>query len=1402
MAYDLGRASGVITINVDAALASYAAVREAHAETMTQMGQVQKTAKTVGLGLLGIGAAALFGFGEAVKQAASFQKELSYFGAVTGATKEEIDAVGKSVLKIDATTGVGIAQVTDAFVQLGKSGVSAEDIISGVGQATVDLARAAGISAVDSADIITQTLHAFDLGAKDAEHVADVIAGAANASTIDVTELAAGLKYAGQTAHAMHISFSDLADTIAYLGNVGIRGTTAGTSLRMMLVRLTGTSGPAIAEMQKLGLVTEDGGNKFFTATGRAKDMASIAQVLQNAFNGVYSTGKKLTDEEKVRAAEIIFGNRAMSAAIALAKGGKVAIEAMNLEVSKVTAYQVMEARMDNVSGAIQRFKVALQIAAVEAGNPFQKPIQTLIQFLTMLVTAFNNLPQPIKTALASLLLIVGVLATLGGAFVLAIGFLAKLRMAFAQAGQLGAFLRGLGEADIELKLVGDQAEATAAKVVAANEAMNASSVGPARGANGQFVSKAASGAEEGEAVAGEAEVAGGAVEEGLGGATVAAEGLGAALGPVGIALGVIATVGAAIWYITSKGARQAREDVQAYTSTLADSTNNISTIRGKLVALNEAQQAVTKGFLVNVSHGGASFGDFEAYGAKLSEYNKEIQTQQDKLNSTTSTVSTLSKAYGINANQVQALAAANNIDLTKGLGASGEAFATALEAARASHHPMQQAVSDVVAFGSAAASSADDVNALTSAFASLTGDVIDADDAHNQFLDGIDALDAALKKSGGSMRSNNALARASREAFNGAAKQAGSWAEAEAKLPGGAGKAIRALTEEIKVLKAHSDGSKYAEKIVRDLNKTLITIKDAAKQGSDGLNKSKNDVDKSLEQMAATARKKLDPKNIGAYDKGHKTGEDWGHGDAKGIADTAGEIASAARGVVDGATTAAEEEQDSNSPAKKVIPVGHDWGGGFALGIMQSVKVIVAAARHAAREATKAAAKEVQKGIAASVAPEVTDPTLLAGSLKQDYLSAVSKTAKSTQLDKVTKSATKSLDKLKDIDRQRSQELQKQAKAANSVQGAIEKLNKKPINATTVDAAKQYAKHLEEVASKAHSAEEQLSSGNAKKAAEKNAEALSAEAKAATNAADKIDHKYTLLEKHAEAAQQKAKKASDAANAMAKNAQEKAQAAAQALVSAVQSEVDDLTSEISDMQSTFASDIRGSDNIQSIWEELLGEGTATTSNLQGRLDEVQASVERFADDLKKLAGMGASSDLLEQIAGMGPDEGDMLAQQLISAGTGSVSQLNSTLSTIDSYVQSTADDLTKNFYGAGVDALSQFIKGLESQFPELKKALDAVLAELQGALDPTAVKTNTVATATKALTGTGIVASTAAPTKVGAGAFGAAGALVASGGSTKITTINMGPTYNPAPEPSSVTVARRLRTLAAIGPW
>lgn len=1385
-AYDLGRASGIITINVDAALASYAKVRAAHAETMTTMGQVQKTARTVGLGLVGIGAAALFGFGEAVKAAASFQKELSYYGAVTGSTKEQIEAVGKAALDIDKTTGIGIAAVTDAFVQLGKSGVSAEDIIGGVGQATVDLARAAGISATDSANIIVQTMHAFGLGAKSAEHVADVLAGAANASTIDITELAAGLKYAGQSAAVLHIPFEDLAATIAYLGNVGIRGTTAGTSLRMMLTSLGGRTGPAIEALKELNIITADGSNKFFTLQGRAKSMAQIAQVLQKSFQG-------LTDKEKVHYAQEIFGNRAMSAAIALARGGKVAIQAMSLEISKVTAYDVMRQRMDNLSGAVQRFKVALQIAAIESGNPFQKPLQNMVEFLTMVINAFNGLPQPVKTAIATLLLVVGVLATLAGGFILLIGFLAKLKASFASASELGAFLRNLGVADVELKAVGDQAEATAAKVVAANEAMNASSAGPARGANGRFVSKGAA-AGEGEAVAGEAEAAGTAAEEGLVGATGAAEGLSMSLGPIGIALGAIATIGAAVWYISSRGAQKAKEAVDGYANALEDSTNNIDVQRAKLVDLSKAQQKAQLTFLQGIKKNGGNvdFGDLQKYAAANSEYTKQIDAQQDKLNSTRETVDTLSKAYGLNYNQVQALAQANNIDLSKGLGASGEAFASALEAAKESHQPMVQAKDDMVAFGSAAASADDDVKALTASFAELTGNALDADDAHIQFKNDTLALEKALKKSGNTIVGNGSKALAARSAFNQLAKDTGSWAEAEAKLPGGVRKATAALKDSIKVLKANSDGSAHAKAVIKDLEKTLHTITGTSKAAGDGLTKGAAAGATKMGKIVGKAIKDLGGHTNAnaAKTSGAGVGKDFDSGTAGGITDNTPIIQKAAASAIRAAVQAAKDAQDSSSPSKVMHKVGGDWGIGYAGGILESIKLIVSAAKKAAHEAI-VAAREVQKGIAAAVAPDETDPNVLKKQLKHSYLVAVSKQTSANQLDKVTKSATKSLDKLKSIDGKRSKELLKSAKAAGSVSAAIDHLNKRPINATTVDAAKEYAKAL-------HAAAEQMPSGKAKTAFEK-------EAEAASHAADKISHKWDQVERQAERVQTKAKNASDKADQAAQNAASKAQAMAQALVGVVQGEIDDFTSQIADFQQTISQGLSQGTDIQSIWSALTDDGGAggTVQNLQGQLDTVEDSVRQFGQDLQGLAKMGASQDLLTQIAGMGPTQGDVLAKQLLAAGSSSVGKLNDTLTTIDQYVDKTTSSLSKGYFGAGEDSMAQFIKGLEKKFPELKKALKQLLKILQGSLDFSQAVTATDTKTSKAVAAAKITSAVAAPAVATKAASTAkiASSQVATDNS-KIVTVNMGDTYNPVPETSTTTAARRMRTLAAIGPW
>lgn len=120
---------------------------------------------------------------------------------------------------------------------------------------------------------------------------------------------------------------------------------------------------------------------------------------------------------------------------------------------------------------------------------------------------------------------------------------------------------------------------------------------------------------------------------------------------------------------------------------------------------------------------------------------------------------------------------------------------------------------------------------------------------------------------------------------------------------------------------------------------------------------------------------------------------------------------------------------------------------------------------------------------------------------------------------------------------------------------------------------------------------------------------------------------------------------------------------------------------------------------------------------LQINLADRLAAVKKFAADLKALAAAGASKDLLAQVAGMGPDQGDQLAQQLITGGSDAIKGVSDQMKQISDAAQSGADVLTKQFYGPGASAIDQLIAGMESQFPKLRKVLAAIAAEVATAM-------------------------------------------------------------------------------------
>jgi TP901 family phage tail tape measure protein len=394
--YDLGTARGNIEVSASTLSRAIAAL------------------DTMGNKMLLVGVAAGALFVGAIKSAADFQSEMSRFGAVSNATKDQLDAVSKKALQLGRDSAYGATEVARAFSELAYAGASAKEIVNGLGDATVYLAAAGEIPLEDASRTLINTMRQFHIPAKGAVDIANELARAANASTIDIADLNTSLRYAGPVAAVMGIKFRDVAQALAILGNEGIRGSTAGTSLRGVMLGLTAISAPAKEALHTLGLDTNEVGNNFYTAQGKMRSFKEISELLRGAMgdlgkqvfnaNGTLKSHKEitdllnsstvsLTDKTKLEAFAHLFQRRAMASAFALAHDGAKAFDDLSKSQQyNTTAQELMRKKLDNLKGSFKILKSSIETMLIVFGTPFLGVLKQVTDALRDLTNWFAEL--------------------------------------------------------------------------------------------------------------------------------------------------------------------------------------------------------------------------------------------------------------------------------------------------------------------------------------------------------------------------------------------------------------------------------------------------------------------------------------------------------------------------------------------------------------------------------------------------------------------------------------------------------------------------------------------------------------------------------------------------------------------------------------------------------------------------------------------------------------------------------------------------------------------------------------------------------------------------------------------------------------------------------------------------
>ena len=350
---------------------------------------------------------------DAFDVAANFEKAMSKVGAISlgGVNGEEYNRQLKMLTdtarQLGERTQFTATQSAEAMSYLGMAGWKTNQIIEGM-PALLDLAVAGGADLARTADIISDELTAFGLGADKARHMADVFAVTITSTNTDVEKLGETMKYAAPVAYA------------GLMAGKAIKASQAGTSLRTGLMRLAGPPKMAQKAMDELGLSMED-----LTAEQKEAAMAlktlgietgntAGAQKMAIILNSLREKMAGLTKEEKTAMAAAVFGKNAAAGWLAMIDAEEGAFEKLldSLYKSEGASARVAARMNANAKGAAMRMKSAYESLQISLMNGFLPTIANVLDGVAKFTGALSRLATENPTIAKSFVLVTAGIAT------------------------------------------------------------------------------------------------------------------------------------------------------------------------------------------------------------------------------------------------------------------------------------------------------------------------------------------------------------------------------------------------------------------------------------------------------------------------------------------------------------------------------------------------------------------------------------------------------------------------------------------------------------------------------------------------------------------------------------------------------------------------------------------------------------------------------------------------------------------------------------------------------------------------------------------------------------------------------------------------------------------------------
>lgn len=192
-----------------------------------------------------------------VIEGAHFETKMKTLWAVTGEGKEVLLSLEKTARDLGKTTIVSATEAADAMLNYARAGFSADQITKMM-KGSIELSVATATDLATVADTVASAINQFGMNAGDTSRIVDVLAMTANKSAVDIATLQQSLVYAGSVGKAFGLSFEEVNAILGELGNVGHRGSIAGTELARALVELSTPTDRQADALGKYNISLED----------------------------------------------------------------------------------------------------------------------------------------------------------------------------------------------------------------------------------------------------------------------------------------------------------------------------------------------------------------------------------------------------------------------------------------------------------------------------------------------------------------------------------------------------------------------------------------------------------------------------------------------------------------------------------------------------------------------------------------------------------------------------------------------------------------------------------------------------------------------------------------------------------------------------------------------------------------------------------------------------------------------------------------------------------------------------------------------------------------------------------------------------------------------------------------